>query len=447
MKRHILAAIALIAASLLIAAQPPLNADSGPEKVRGTHTTLGRRYISTDSALTIIVAGKKQYYDPSDSMTRDRDILSPKSVNIHPDRHKFYVNSLEGARTVAYDTRTSRKLRTIRHSFRSADSALFAKPSGLYRFTHYTDRPDPNTFTGRPVESTFTHGGRFLWVPYYRRSFDINAQDPSAVAVIDTRSDSIIRVFETGPLPKMIAASPDGRLLAITHWGDNTVGLLDIASPHPADWHHTACIAVDHKLRLDFSLTEPVDRDNGSGNALRGTVFTPDGRFLLVGCMGGTGGIAVIDLASMKYAGKLRGMKPNIRHLVIDHGYLYLSANRSGHVQRIPLSDLYAAIASMTNQSATITSWQTAKVDPGARTIVLSPDGRYLYAACNVRSTIVIIDTSTMRRIATLPADSYPVGLDISADGSHLFVTSQGRKNATFAGNCLTIYRIMLNTH
>ena len=433
-----------VAAAMLQAGEPDPEA-SPEEKVRGTHTTLGRRYISTDSALTIIVAGRKQYYDPTDSLTRDRDILSPKSINIHPSGSKFYVNSLEGARTVVYDTRTSRKLCTIRHSFGPTDSALFAKPSGLYRFTHYADRPAPDCFTGRPVESTFTHAGRYLWVPYYRRSFDINAQDPSAVAVIDTRTDSIIRVFETGPLPKMIAASPDGRLLAIAHWGDNTVGIIDISSDHPTDWHHTACVTIDYKLRLDYSLTEPVDRDNGSGNALRGTAFTPDGRYLLIGCMGGTGGIAVIDLSTMKYIGKLHGMKPNIRHIVIDHGYLYLSANRSGHVQRIPLSELYSAIGSMKGRSATISSWRTVKVDPGARTIALSPDGRYLYAACNVRSTLVIVDTYTMRRIVTLPADSYPVGLDVSADGSHVFVTSQGRKNSTFAGNCLTIYRITPN--
>ena len=157
---------------------------------------------------------------------------------------------------------------------------------------------------------------------------------------------------------------------------------------------------------------------------------------------GGGGGIAVIDLASMKYLGKIHGMKPNVRHLVIDHGYLYLSANRSGHVQRIPIGDLYKAIASISGKRATLSGWQTVAVDRGARTIGLSPDGRYLYAACNVTSTIVIVDTSTMKRIATLPADSFPVGLDVSADGSHVFVTSQGRKNAVFAGNCVTIYRI-----
>ena len=83
----------------------------------------------------------------------------------------------------------------------------------------------------------------------------------------------------------MIAASPDGRRIAIAHWGDNTVGIIDISSPDPSQWRHEACITVDYRLKLDYSLTEPVDRDNGSGNALRGTVFTPDGRYLLVGCM------------------------------------------------------------------------------------------------------------------------------------------------------------------
>lgn len=439
--RYLSAIIALVIAAASFAASAQTTTPGPDEKIRGTHTTLGRTYISTDSALVITVAGKKQYYNPSDTVTRDRDILSPKSVNIHPSGRKYYVNSLEGGRTTVYDAATARKLKTIVHRFGKSDSRLWSAPSGLYNFTHYTDR-DVNSFMGHPVESTFSHGGRYLWVPYYRRSFDINAQDPSAVAIIDTATDSIIRLMETGPLPKMIAASPDGRRIAIAHWGDNTVGIIDISSPDPSQWRHEACITVDYRLKLDYSLTEPVDRDNGSGNALRGTVFTPDGRYLLVGCMGGGGGIAVIDLASMKYLGKIHGMKPNVRHLVIDHGYLYLSANRSGHVQRIPLGDLYKAIASISGKRATLSGWQTVAVDRGARTIGLSPDGHYLYAACNATSTIVIVDTSTMKRIATLPADSFPVGLDVSADGSHVFVTSQGRKNAVYAGNCVTIYRI-----
>lgn len=408
---------------------------------RGSHTRLGAHYLSTDGALDIIVAGKKQYYNPLDTVTLDRDILSPKSVNIHPSGKKFYVNSLEGGRTVVYDMATSRKTATISHRIGSRHRKLWADVGGMFPFTHNVDRADVNTFMGRPVESTFSHGGRYLWIPYYRRSFDINAQDPSAIAVIDTDCDSIIRLFPTGALPKMIATSPDGRYIAVAHWGENTVGIINIASPDPTKWQYKACIPIDYKLKLNYSLTEPVDRDNGSGLALRGTVFTPDGRYVLIGCMGG-GGIAVIDLASMKYLGKIYGMKPNIRHLTIADDYLYLSANRSGHIQRMPLSRIYDAIGRISNRAVTINDWETAQVDKGARTISVTPDGRYVIAACNSASTVVIVDTRTMKRIATIPADSFPVGMDLSADGSLLFVTSQGRKDYTSAGNCVTIYRL-----
>ncbi len=408
---------------------------------RGSHTRLGDRFRSADGALSVTVAGKKQYYNPFDTVTRDRDILSPKSINIHPSGRKFYVNSLEGGRTVVYDMATSRKLATISHNIGRKHRRLWADDGGMFPFTHYTDYPDVNSFMGKPVESTFSHGGRYLWIPYYRRSFDINAQDPSAIAVIDTRADTIVKLFPTGALPKMIATSPDGQHVAVAHWGENTVGIIDISSSSPEGWKYKACIPVDRKLKLDFSLTEPVDRDNGSGLALRGTAFTPDSRYVLIGCMGG-GGVAVIDLQSLKYIGKIYGMKPNIRHLVVADDYLYLSANRSGHVQRIPLARITAAIPLMKNKAVTVTGWETAAVDKGARTIAVTPDGRYVIAACNVTSTVVIVDTSTMKRVATLPADSFPVGMDLSADGKHLFVTSQGRKGYTLAGNCVTIYRL-----
>ena len=235
--------------------------------------------------------------------------------------------------------------------------------------------------------------------------------------------------------------SNQGGINAFEKTLENTLGIIDISSPDPTLWRYRTCITIDYKLKLDFSLTDPVDRDNGSGLALRGTVFTPDNRYVLIGCMGG-GGIAVIDLASMKYLGKIYGMMPNIRHLTISGDYLYLSANRSGHIQRMPLSSIYEAIGNISNRAVTLDGWQTAKVDKGARTITVTPDGRYVIAACNSASTVVIVDTRTMKRIATLPADSFPVGMDLSADGSLLFVTSQGRKDYTFAGNCVTIYRL-----
>lgn len=400
------------------------------------HPTIGTTVKSSDGAFAITLLTRKQNYSHAESSTLDKDIRSPKSVNIHPDGTKYYVNSLEGGKTVVYATGTNAKLKVIEHEFTEADSLLWAKPSGLFPFTHYTK--NLNTFRGKPVESAFSHGGRYLWVPYYRRSYDINAQDPSAVAVIDTEKDSIVRMMETGPLPKMVAVSGDNRYVAITHWGNNTVGIINIDGDSPDDWHYKTCVTIQRKLTLNYSLTTSVDRDVNSGLCLRGTVFTPDGRYLLVGCMGGNGGIAVVDLSDFSYLGNVYGMMTNLRHLVIRNGYLYLSINKEGYVQRIPLEAFYEAVGQIENGRTTLNGWENCKVGAGARTIDITPDGRYVVAACNFSSRLVVVDTETFREIARIPADSYPVGLDISKDGQYVYTTSQGREGG--GGNCVDIY-------
>lgn len=402
------------------------------------YASLGDSEKSDDGLFTITLVSKKQYYDPSDTLTLDRDIRSPKSVNVHPDGSKYYINSLEGARTVVYEVGTNKKLKVINHKFNNANATLWSKPSGLFEFTHYTT--SLNTFYGKPVESTFSHEGRYLWVPYYRRSYDINAQDPSAVAVIDTEVDSIIRLMETGPLPKMIAVSPDNRYVAITHWGDNTVGLIDISGESPSEWHYVSCVEVGKKLTLDFDLETPVNRDVNSGLCLRGTAFTPDSQYLLVGCMGGRGGVAVIDVASFIYLGTVYGMKSNLRHLVIRNDYLYLSINKSGYVQRASLDGFLDAVSSMKSRKARYTEWENCKVGAGARTIDITPDGRYIVAACNLGSCLDVIDALTMKKVVTIHTDPYPVGLVISKDGNYVYTTSQGRSKE--GGNCLDIFKI-----
>ncbi|MCR4613992.1 MAG: hypothetical protein K5778_08315 [Bacteroidaceae bacterium] len=406
------------------------------------HSRIGQTDQAADGSVRLTLLHKFQSFSTGDRQTYDADIHSPKSVNIHPSGKKFYVNSLEGFCTVVYEMGTWKKLKVIHHQFDDSHRTLWAKPSGLFPFRHYNNGSRAlNTFSGKPVESTFTHGGRYLWVPYYRRSYDINAQDPSAMAVIDTDRDTIVRLFETGPLPKMVASSHDGRTVAISHWGDNTVATLDISGDDPASWHYDQLYIVDYQLKLNFSLSESVNRDNGSGYALRGTVFTPDDNYLLVGCMGGAGGIAVIDLKAKKYMGRMLGMRANIRHLVIKNDTLYLSSNAAGVIQRMPLSKFMDAARQMQGKTATVSGWEECTVMSGARTIEASPSGRFFFAACNGGSRLCVADTRSMKMVCSTPVDSYPVGLDISDDGSIVIVTSQGHSGSG-GGNAVNIYSV-----
>ena len=254
--------------------------------------------------------------------------------------------------------------------------------------------------------------------------------------------DEIVKLMETGPLPKMVACSHDGRHVAITHWGNNTVGLVNVSSLNPDEWYHEKLLVVDYVLPLDYSLTEQVDRDNKSGYCLRGTVFTPDDRYLLVGCMGDNGGIAIIDMETQRYLGRVLGMMPNVRHLVIRDGFLYLSINKAGYVQRIKLDTFMNAATKINGKTTTLKGWESCKVGDGARTIELSPSGHFVFAACNLASRLDVVDTRTMKKVASIDVDSYPVGLDISNDGRFVIVTSQGRGNSGTSGNAVNIYEV-----
>lgn len=404
------------------------------------HSEIGDVSDGVPGHLRMVNVGKRQQFSGAEKATFDTDIFSPKSVSFSRDGKRFYVNSLEGCKTVIYDTRTLEKLRVVEYKFESGKGPLWAFPSGYYKFRHYPDGEDRG-FRGKPVESAWSHNGRYLWVPFYRRTFDINAQDPSAIAVIDANDNQIIRMMETGPLPKMVAASNDGKLMAVTHWGDNTVGLIDISSSNPSEWHHLSPIAIGRQVVPDYPLDKPVNRDANSGYLLRGTLFTPDNRYLLVSGMAGP--LGVIDVKNHRYAGSVQSLY-GIRHLAVNNGFIYGSKNYAGAVIKVPLDSLVSkidkAVAEGSKSIGNPKGIEECKVGGGARTLEVSPDGKYIFVACNSGNALYAVDAATMKVADHIRVDSYPVGLAISKDGRRAIVTSQGRKG--FGGNAVNIFDI-----
>jgi DNA-binding beta-propeller fold protein YncE len=369
----------------------------------------------------------------------DTSINSPKSVKYSKDSTKFYVQSLEGYTTSIYDADSKTLIKTLIHVFTTANDSLFKDgETTIYNYPYKQNRKQKNVFLGKPVETCFSHGGKYLWVTYYRRDFDPIAQSPSAVAIIDTERDAIVRVMPTGPLPKMIACSPDNKRIAVTHWGDNTVAIIDIASENPFDFSYVKHSIVDYKMSTNFGSSH-VNRDASCGFCLRGTAYTPDGQFLLVGRMGG-GGIAIFDAVNYDYLGTVFGMMSNVRHLVVKDDYLYISCNRPGYVQRCNWRELVKARLDSQEKKVTYNVFEGVYVGTGARTIVLTSNGKYLFACANNVSKIVAVRTSDMKVVAKIPADSYPVGMAISADDTELIVTSQGKSNR--GGNSVMVFAL-----
>ena len=399
---------------------------------------------STAGSVGFALAARFQNYDAhpkSDADHYDSDVDSPKSVRFSADGKKVWVNSLAGAKTIAFDAATLATLDVIDHRFDDSTARLFAGKSGTFPWKFRTKAPDgkKDTFRGFPVEGTLTHGGRYLWIPYYRRDWDAKATSPSAIAIVDAASDRILRVMPAGPIPKYVVASPDGKWLAVVHWGDNTVGLIDIAGDDPAKFHYVAKMVVEQELALDTLGAE--SRDKACGFCLRGSVFTPDSKTLLVARMGG-GGIAGFDVATHRYLGTVLGMKPTPRHLALspDGATLYVSSNVAGYVSRIPLAEVVSALQGAKGTKVTLEDFRDVYVGGGARTLALSPDGKTIYVATQMNAELVAVDAATMQVVGRIRADCYPVGLAVAPDGKRVWVTCQGRQGR--GGNSVLVYDV-----
>jgi DNA-binding beta-propeller fold protein YncE len=443
--KHFLTLIAVVLISSVAVAQTKTPVKEKPAK-KVVYNNIGVTSTPPGTPVSMELVARFQHKVAATKNELDKfdvSINSPKSVNYLPEKGKFYVQSLEGFETVVYDLRTFTKLKVIPHKFNAANQTLFKDGEyTLFDYKFATRATNHNFFSGKPVESCFSHNGKYLWVTYYRRSYDTNAQDPSAVAIIDTETDEIVRVMPAGVLPKMIAASPDNKFIAVTHWGDNTVSVIDIQGDDPWQFKYIRHLVVDQRLKVSYAAGEKVDRDLHCGYCLRGTTFTPDSRYLMVGRMGG-GGIAMFNMDStFQYMGVTYTQYHNIRHLVVSGDDLFLSTNANGYVQKINWKNFVQHRIDQGGKTSTLLDgWQSCYVGPGVRTISVSTDGRYVYACVNEASKIVAIDALTMRVVSEIPADSYPVGMEITDTNDYLIVTAQG-KSDTGGGHSVTVYKI-----
>jgi len=63
----------------------------------------------------------------------------------------------------------------------------------------------------------------------------------------------------------------------------------------------------------------------------------------------------------------------------------------------------------------------------------LSPDGKYLYVACNGDESVAIIDTTTKGITKQLPAGAFPYGIAVNAAGDRIAVSNWGIEEYKFA--------------
>lgn len=364
---------------------------------------------------------------------------SPKSAAFSPDGRRLFINALEAGKTLVFDVPSFRRVATIDHTFADGNQGLFQGQSSVmdYRFPPEVPSSRPNHFMGKPVEMAFSHGGRYLWVPYYRRSTDPRAAGPSAVAIIDVQALKIIRVLPTGPLPKFVAVSRDSKTAVVVHWGDNSLLRVSIENADPGKWIVDQHWSVGP--RLDVRNVQG-NRDKVCGFCLRGAVFADDDKVLLVARMGG-GGIAGFETASGRYLGTISNVPATPRHLALSKSgqTLWVSSNVSGNISRFEMAPLLEALRRANGKTIQGPSPQVLFVGAGARTIEIFPDETQAFVATNSAKAIALVDLVSWRKTGSLPASPFPVGLAVSPDSCVLVSTSQGRAGQG-GGNAVDIW-------
>ena len=356
---------------------------------------------------------------------KDVDILSPKSALFINDQ--LYINALEKGATVIYDTISWTKKEVLQHTFNNIN---FSKKN------NYPYEIHNKSFIGKPVE--FANDDKSLWISFYRFDWDKNSQHGSAIAQYDLNTKELLQIIPSGSIPKIITMSSDFKQLASTHWGDNSIGLYEKLYDNYNYYH----INIEKPLNIKAISG---NRDKNCGYCLRGTVFTPDNKYLIVSRMGG-GGLAFIDVVNKKYIGSIFNVPLTPRHLVLspDNKTLYLSTVASGEVSKIDMSKIYNEIQNLeqkTKPQITLKDWKSLKLNSGVRTIALSHDEKYLFATLNSTSELAIIDTQSMKVLEKHKVASFPVGLAVSKEDKYLAVTSQG-KEGLGGGNHVDIFEL-----
>jgi DNA-binding beta-propeller fold protein YncE len=301
-------------------------------------------------------------------------------------------------------------------------------------------------------------------------------------------------VFTTGPNPKQVAFTPDGREIWVTLLGGHGVQVFDAATlrrkaevrlgrhgavevvfsrdgrtvyasqmesasvfeidrqtrrvrrqmPTKGVWSKVMALSQDEKTMYvaNWVSSDVSEIDLASGRVRRllstvdtprGLYPTPDGKRLYVAGYA-HGDLARIDLRTGRSTTLLH-TGGAMRHLVGDpaRGRLYADDMARGEAFVVEL--------------ATDTVRRLAGTDHEPNTIDLSPDGRVLYVSNRGRNgsnyylpgpewgSVLAIDTSTGRVLDAMVGGNQPTGLDVSPDGRTMAFSD-------FLDNRVTLYAI-----
>jgi YVTN family beta-propeller protein len=228
------------------------------------------------------------------------------------------------------------------------------------------------------VESVWAPDGRTVYVSDFR-----NHQ----VLFVDPAAHEVTKKVTVDDHPKVLVLNPDGSKLFVSCWAHGTVEAVDTAAGESLG-----------RVRV--------------GSQPRGMAVSPDGTKLYVGNHG-SHDVYEVDTATLTVLRKKNLVDRSFpRHLLINREGTRLYVSSIGKRAVYVLSTETLAIVDV------------IRVGECPKTIVFSPDEKWLYAADYCSREVSVVDLATLgsRQVAIEGIDQ-PSGLAIHPDGTRLWVT------------------------
>jgi YVTN family beta-propeller protein len=290
----------------------------------------------------------------------------------------------------------ARRLRIVgRTDTASQPKAVTVSPDGkTLLVTNFGRRTDKNIYfydaetleltaqidleSANVVESVWAPDGGTVYVSDFR-----NHQ----VLFIDPATREIRRKVTVDDHPKVLVLNPDGTKLFASCWAHGTVEAVDTATGESLG-----------RVRV--------------GSQPRGMAVSPDGTKLWVGNHG-SHDLHEVDIATLAVLRE--------KDLVARSYPRHMLVNREGtrlYVSSIGKRAIYVV------STATLAIVEVIRVGECPKTIVFSPDEKWLYAANYCSHEVSVVDLGTLgARQVPIQGIEQPSGLAIRADGQRLWVT------------------------
>lgn len=242
---------------------------------------------------------------------------------------------------------------------------------------------------GAPVELDFTPDSKYAYITNFDKVTDDGPR--AGLWKIDTKTDKIVARIKGHRYPKGVVVSPDGKRVYFSSWW----------------WPQGYMVVADVQ-------TNKIIKQIRVWNRPRGMALSPDGKWLYMCHFGDKSregmGLAIMNTQTLK------------RKYMVYSGYLPRHVTRSPSGHRIYVSNLGASTITTINPK-TGRILKRTRLATGPKTVDITKDGRYVFAAHYFGRALAVMDTKTFKRVAYIKLKDRLSGLDVSPDGKHVYVT------------------------